>query len=127
MKCSVRCAFRLSRKQEGAIECVAQFQSSKGVTSEVCDGDDIREGGSVLYKMSGSSESDIYNSICESEVRGTLEEYVGGDARICNSNFCGRELFGLVRFIRHDGISRYSSMLRMAGFLSGLRATHELS
>jgi len=55
MKCSVRCAFRLSRKQEGAIECVAQFQSSKGVTSEVCDGDDIREGGSVLYKMSGSS------------------------------------------------------------------------
>jgi hypothetical protein len=36
-------------------------------------------------------------------------------------------LFGLVRFIRHDGISRYSSMLKMAGFLSGLRAARELS
>src|SRR6266511_6391332 len=37
-------------------------------------------------------ESDIYNSIRESEVRG--EKYVGGDASICNS-LCGRDLFGL--------------------------------
>src|SRR5438128_2521811 len=33
-------------------------------------------------------ESDIYNSIRESEVRGALQKYVGGDASICNS-LCG--------------------------------------
>jgi hypothetical protein len=63
-----------------------------------------------------SCESDIYNSIRESEVRGALEKYVGGDAGICNSNFCGRDLFGLVGFIRHDGVSHYWNNTKNAGY-----------
>jgi hypothetical protein len=66
-------------------------------------------------------ESDIYNSIRESEIRGALEKYVGGDASICNS-FCGRDLFGLVGIIRHDGVSPVGTTRKTPATLLGLRA-----
>jgi hypothetical protein len=69
-------------------------------------------------------ESDIYNSIRESEVRGALEKYVGGDASICNS-LCGRGLFGLAGSIRHDGVSPVGTTRKTPATLLGLRAARK--
>jgi hypothetical protein len=48
-------------------------------------------------------ERHVYNSIRESEVRGALAKYVGGDGSICNI-LCGPDLFGqLDRLCPEDG------------------------
>jgi hypothetical protein len=53
--------------------------------------------------------------------RGALEKYVGGDANICN-RLCERDLFGLVGFIRRDGVSPCWNNTKTPATLLGLRA-----
>jgi hypothetical protein len=109
MKYSMRCTLRFGCEQEGAVECTAEFESCGNVASKVRDSNDVGNDSAVLDKVPTSGQGDVYNSVHKTEVWGALEKDEGSDAGICNSNFWRRDLFGLVGFVGHDGISRYWS------------------
>jgi hypothetical protein len=103
----VRWAFSPGRKQKRVIECVTKVQSRNSSASEIRDDDKVGGGGTVLHEVSTGGKGDIYNSINKPKGRSTLEKYVRGEASVCNRYFCGRDLFGLVGFVDHEGVSRY--------------------
>src|SRR5258708_15304020 len=107
MKLSMRCTLRFGREQEGVIECVSEFGGGNLIAPEMSNSDNVRRDDAILHKMSACGEGDVYNPVEESKARNSLEKYERRKAGVCNRDFSRRDLFGLVGFVGHDGVSLY--------------------
>jgi hypothetical protein len=103
MKYSMRLTVSFGSKQKGLIECVTEFHRRNGAAPEISDGDNIGRNGAILHKVPVGGKSDVYDFVCKSEARSTLEKHIGRDTGVYNSIY-KRDLFG---FIGHVGGSRY--------------------
>ena len=107
MKYLMRCTLRLGCEQEGAIECVAEFDSRRNIAPEVSDSDNVRSGDPILEEVPTGNQGNVYDAVQISKAGSAIKENIGGEGAVCNGEFWQRDLLGLVGFIDHDGVSRY--------------------